>query len=137
MALMLIMAFFYVGIMVKPDGVQRRLVGNVISRFEAKGFVLLGLKLTVPTIAMVEEHYEAHKDQPYFKKIVDFMTCGPVVVMVGMLLESTYCECLIVVHNAGVERKGHRKDQSCDARLNQSCELCSWYDTRGLCDRHR
>ena len=79
-------SLFHSGIMVKPDGVQRRLVGNVISRFEAKGFVLLGLKLTVPTIAMVEEHYEAHKHQPYFKKIVDFMTCGPVVVMVGMLL---------------------------------------------------
>ncbi len=74
--------------MVKPDGVQRRLVGNVISRFEAKGFVLLGMKLTVPTTAMVEEHYEAHKDQPYFKKIVDFMTCGPVVVMVRIRIRN-------------------------------------------------
>ncbi len=79
--------------MVKPDGVQRRLVGNVISRFEAKGFVLLGLKLTVPTAAMVEEHYEAHKDQPYFKKIVDFMTCGPVVVMVRLCIRNLVGVC--------------------------------------------
>lgn len=86
-------SLLHAGILVKPDGVQRRLVGNIISRFETKGFVLMGLKLTVPTTAMVEQHYNAHKDQPYFKKIVDFMSCGPVVVMVRMQL-IPICFCL-------------------------------------------
>ncbi len=67
---------------IKPDGVQRKLVGEVISRFEAKGFTLVGLKImNVPT-SLAEKHYEALNDKPFFKGLIDFITSGPVVAMV-------------------------------------------------------
>lgn len=68
--------------MIKPDGVQRRLLGNIISRFEAKGYVLRAMKLTTPSKEQLEEHYQHLKDEPFFGKIMSFMSSGPVVAMV-------------------------------------------------------
>lgn len=67
---------------VKPDGVQRGLVGNIIGRFEAKGFKLVGLKLMQVSRELAETHYGEHKEKPFFKGLVDFITSGPVVGMV-------------------------------------------------------
>ena len=67
---------------VKPDGVQRHLVGEIISRYEAKGFKLVGLKLLQPTRELAEKHYAVHKERPFFAGLVDFITSGPVVAMV-------------------------------------------------------
>ena len=69
-------------IMIKPDGVQRNLVGEVIKRFENKGFTLVGLKLLQPSRTLAEEHYAVHKERPFFGSLVDFITSGPVVAMV-------------------------------------------------------
>lgn len=69
-------------IMVKPDGVQRRVVGDIIHRFEKKGFQLKGLKLTVPNRDLLEEHYRDLKSKPFFPKLMSYMTSGPVVAMV-------------------------------------------------------
>ncbi|AFY39192.1 nucleoside diphosphate kinase [[Leptolyngbya] sp. PCC 7376] len=69
-------------VMVKPDGVQRGLAGNVISRFEAKGFKLVGLKLVSVSKELAEEHYGVHKERPFFGSLVDFITSSPVVAMV-------------------------------------------------------
>ncbi|KAJ3087970.1 nucleoside diphosphate kinase, partial [Phlyctochytrium bullatum] len=69
-------------IMVKPDGVQRGLVGEIIKRFENKGFKLLALKLTAPGRAHLEEHYKDLRDKKFFTGLVDYMTSGPVVAMV-------------------------------------------------------
>ncbi len=67
---------------VKPDGVQRQLVGEIISRYEAKGFKLIGLKLLTPTRELAEKHYAVHKERPFFAGLVDFITSGPLVAMV-------------------------------------------------------
>ena len=67
---------------VKPDGVQRQLVGEIIRRYESKGFKLVGLKLLQPTRELAEKHYAVHKERPFFSGLVDFITSGPVVAMV-------------------------------------------------------
>jgi nucleoside-diphosphate kinase len=69
-------------IAIKPDGVQRGLVGNIISRFETKGFTLVGLKVMSVSRELAEKHYGVHKDKPFFAGLVDFITSAPVVAMV-------------------------------------------------------
>jgi nucleoside-diphosphate kinase len=69
-------------IMVKPDGVQRRLTGEIIRRFENRGLRLVGLKMLVPTREVAERHYEVHKERPFYGELVQFVTSGPVVAMV-------------------------------------------------------
>lgn len=68
---------------VKPDGVQRALVGEIISRFERKGFTLKGLKMFVPSKDLAEEHYKDLSSKPFFKDLVSYITSGPVVAMVS------------------------------------------------------
>lgn len=69
-------------LMVKPDGVQRGLIGEIVSRFERKGFQLVGAKLIQVTREQAEYHYEEHKEKPFFGELVDFITSGPVFAMV-------------------------------------------------------
>ncbi len=69
-------------LMIKPDGVQRNLVGEVIKRFETKGFTLVGLKLMNVSKELAEQHYDVHKERPFFPGLVQFITSGPVVAMV-------------------------------------------------------
>lgn len=68
-------------IMVKPDGVQRGLVGEIISRFEKKGFKLIGLKLFHCPKQLAEEHYKDLKSKPFFPLLTEYITSGPVVCM--------------------------------------------------------
>lgn len=67
---------------VKPDGVQRGLVGEIIGRFEAKGFTLVGLKMVMVSKELAEQHYGEHREKPFFPGLVEFITSGPVVAMV-------------------------------------------------------
>jgi nucleoside-diphosphate kinase len=67
---------------IKPDGVQRKLVGEIIRRFEAKGFTLVGLKLLNVSRELAETHYGVHRERPFFPGLVEFITSGPVVAMV-------------------------------------------------------
>lgn len=69
-------------IMIKPDGIQRNLVGEVISRFETKGFTLVGMKFLKVSRELAEKHYNIHKERPFFGGLVDFITSSPVVAMV-------------------------------------------------------
>jgi nucleoside-diphosphate kinase len=69
-------------LMVKPDGVQRNLVGEIVSRFERKGFQLIGAKLMTISQELAESHYGEHKERPFFGELVDFITSGPVFAMV-------------------------------------------------------
>jgi nucleoside-diphosphate kinase len=69
-------------IAIKPDGVQRALIGEIIGRFERKGFTLVGLKLLHPSRELAESHYAVHKERPFFAGLVEFITSGPVVAMV-------------------------------------------------------
>ena len=68
-------------VMVKPDGVERRLVGEIIRRFENRGLRLVGLKLVRPDRELAEQHYAVHREKPFFGELVDFITSGPVVAM--------------------------------------------------------
>jgi nucleoside-diphosphate kinase len=68
--------------MVKPDGVERRLTGEIIRRFENRGLKLVALKMLVPTRDVAEKHYDVHRERPFFGELVDFVTSGPVVAMV-------------------------------------------------------
>ena len=68
-------------VMVKPDGVQRGLVGEIISRFERKGLKLVGLRSIVPSEQIAEEHYAVHKERPFYNGLIEFITSGPVVAM--------------------------------------------------------
>ena len=68
-------------ILVKPDGVARGLVGEVIARIERKGFTLEALELRTLERATAEQHYAEHTDKPFFGELVDFITSGPLVAM--------------------------------------------------------
>ena len=69
-------------IAIKPDGVQRGLVGEIISRFETKGFTLVGLKIMSVSKELAEKHYDVHKERPFFPGLIQFITSSPVVAMV-------------------------------------------------------
>ena len=69
-------------IMVKPDGVQRNLIGEVVSRFEKKGYKMIAAKLMQVPTELAEAHYAEHKERPFFGELVDFITCSPVFAMV-------------------------------------------------------
>ncbi|MCL6598416.1 nucleoside-diphosphate kinase [Alicyclobacillus macrosporangiidus] len=69
-------------VMVKPDGVQRGLIGEVVSRFERKGLKLVGAKLMSVSQSLAEQHYAEHKERPFFKDLVSFITSSPVFAMV-------------------------------------------------------
>lgn len=69
-------------VMIKPDGFGRRLCGEIIRRYEAKGLKLIGLKLQVLTQGIAEEHYAEHAEKPFFGELVAFITSGPTVQMV-------------------------------------------------------
>ena len=65
-------------VMVKPDGVQRGLVGEVVHRFEVKGLKLVGGKLMSVHVDLAEQHYAEHKEKPFFGELVAFITSSPV-----------------------------------------------------------
>lgn len=69
-------------VMVKPDGVQRNLAGEIITRFEKKGFKIVGLKLLQLTREIAEKHYAEHVGKGFFEGLVSYITSGPVVAMV-------------------------------------------------------
>lgn len=69
-------------VMVKPDGVERGLAGEVIRRLEAKGLRLVAMKLLRVGRELAEEHYAAHRERPFFGELVGFITSGPAVAMV-------------------------------------------------------
>ncbi|KAI3453825.1 hypothetical protein Pfo_010488 [Paulownia fortunei] len=69
-------------IAIKPDGVQRGLISEIISRFERKGFKLVAIKIVIPSKDFAEKHYHDLKERPFFNGLCDFLSSGPVVAMV-------------------------------------------------------
>ena len=69
-------------VLIKPDGLQRSLVGEIVHRFERKGLKIVGLKMMKLSDALVEDHYSHHKDQPFFPRLKRFMQEAPVIAMV-------------------------------------------------------
>ncbi len=69
-------------VLIKPDGVHRRLIGEIISRFEKKGLKIKALKMLWLTRRKAEEFYSVHKGKPFFESLIEFMTSGPIIAMV-------------------------------------------------------
>lgn len=69
-------------VMIKPDGVKRNLVGEIISRFEKRGMRIVGLKMVKMSREMAERLYEEHKGKSFFEELINYVTSGPVVAMV-------------------------------------------------------
>lgn len=67
---------------VKPDGVQRGLIGEVVKRFESRGYVLCGAKFMRVTPELASEHYKEHEGKPFYNGLVNYITSGPVFAMV-------------------------------------------------------
>ena len=68
-------------VLVKPDGVQRRLTGEIIARIERKGYEIVDLRMFTPSRDLLVEHYEEHEGKPFFEPLVEFMGSGPVVAL--------------------------------------------------------
>lgn len=68
-------------VMIKTDGVERGLIGEIIGRIEKKGFKIRKAKLFQPTRELVEEHYIEHKEKPFFEELVEYIIRGPVMAM--------------------------------------------------------
>ncbi|PKK91556.1 MAG: nucleoside-diphosphate kinase [Candidatus Wallbacteria bacterium HGW-Wallbacteria-1] len=69
-------------VMVKPDGVKRGLIGEIIKRFGVKGLKIVAMKMLLPDRELASQHYRIHEGKPFFNYIVDYITSGPVVAMV-------------------------------------------------------
>lgn len=69
-------------VLIKPDGVQRGLMGEIITRFERRGLRLVGMKFIQMSRELAEEHYAEHKGKPFYPGLLDYITSGPVVAMV-------------------------------------------------------
>ena len=75
-------------VLLKPDAIQRGLVGEIVSRFEHKGLKLVGMKMITASDALLDEHYAHHKDKPFFEGLKKFMKSAPLVCMVWEGLEA-------------------------------------------------
>lgn len=69
-------------IMIKPDGLQRGLTGEIMKRLEQKGFTLVAMKMMEVSRELAEKHYEVHRDKSFFNNLVEFITSAPVIAMV-------------------------------------------------------
>ena len=69
-------------VLIKPDGVKRQICGEILTRYERKGLIIKAMKLLQTPKELAEEHYAEHKDKPFFGKLVDFITSGPVLAFV-------------------------------------------------------
>jgi len=69
-------------VMMKPDAVERRLVGEILRRFESKGFRIVAMKMVNMSVDLAEKHYAAHKGKPFYEPLIEFTVSGPVVAMV-------------------------------------------------------
>ncbi|MFQ5963646.1 MAG: nucleoside-diphosphate kinase [Candidatus Scalinduaceae bacterium] len=69
-------------IIIKPDAIQRRLIGKIITRFEEKGLEILGLRLMVISEELARKNYSVHEGKSFYEKLIKFMTSGPVIVLV-------------------------------------------------------
>ncbi len=70
-------------ILIKPDGVRRGLVGQIIGRIESKGYKIVALKLMQADRALLERHYGEHQGKPFFEPLVEFMASGPIVAIIA------------------------------------------------------
>ncbi len=69
-------------VIIKPDGIQKNIIGEIISRIEKKGLKILNIKMMKLSRELAEKHYEEHRNKPFFKSLVNFTTSAPIIVMI-------------------------------------------------------
>lgn len=67
---------------IKPDGVKRNLIGKIVTRFEEKGYKIVGLKMLHATKEMAAKHYAEHEGKPFYPRLISYITSGPIIAMV-------------------------------------------------------
>ncbi len=92
-------------VLIKPDGVQRLLVGRIVARYEERGLKIVGLKLVRVDRDLAERHYAVHRDKPFFAGLVEFITSGP---LVALALEGP--EAVAVVRAMNGATRPHQAD---------------------------
>jgi nucleoside-diphosphate kinase len=90
-------------IILKPDALQRNLLGEIVSRFERKGLKIVGMKMAQLNRPILEEHYSHHKEKPFFPALAGFMSSAPVVIMVLEGMNAISAVRLIVGPTKGYE----------------------------------
>ena len=70
-------------ILIKPDGVRRSLIGEVVRRIETKGYQIVGLKMLNPTREILAKHYAEHEGKPFYEPLIEFMLSGPIVALIA------------------------------------------------------
>ena len=132
-------------IMIKPDGVQRGLVGEIINRFERKGLRMVGLRQLTPTMKLAEAHYAVHSERPFYSGLIEFITSGPVVAMAWTGVEAISVARNIIGPTSGREAApgtirgdwamdiGHNIIHGSDGEDTAAFELGLWFPD-GLCD---
>jgi nucleoside-diphosphate kinase len=132
-------------IMVKPDGVQRGLVGNIIQRFENKGLRLVGLRQVIPSLETAQTHYAVHSKRPFYPGLIKFITSGPVVAMAWTGVEAISVARNLIGPTNGRDAApgtirgdfamdiGHNIIHGSDAAQTAEFELGLWFPD-GLCE---
>lgn len=136
-------------ILIKPDGVQRGLVGRIIDRYETRGLRIAGLKLVQVDRARAEEHYAVHADKPFFSSLVEFITSSP---LVAMAVEGTNAIAVCRAVNGATRpheaapgsirgdlalETGMNLVHASDKSENAEAELALWFDASELIDYKR
>lgn len=136
-------------ILIKPDAVQRQLIGKIIDRYEARGLRIYGLKMVHADLALAERHYAVHREKPFFAGLVEFITSAP---LVAMAVEgpNAVAVCREIngktrPHEAapGTIRgdwavdTGHNLVHASDSPENATAELDLWFNANELIDYPR
>jgi nucleoside-diphosphate kinase len=114
-------------IIIKPDALQRNLLGEIISRFEKKGLKIIGLKMISIDDMKIKEHYSHHTDKPFFESLKKFMQSSPVVVMVLEGLETVKAIRLITGPTRG--READAGSIRGDLSMSDQCNIVHASDT--------
>ena len=136
-------------ILIKPDGVQRGLIGRVVDRYETRGLRIAGLKLMQAERALAERHYAAHSDKPFFAGLIEFITSGP---LVALAVEGPkaieVCRAINGATRPNEAAPGSIRGDfaletgmnivhASDSLDNASAELALWFDPAELLDYER
>ena len=133
-------------IAIKPDGVQRGFMSEIIGRFERKGFKLVALKQLIPSKELAQKHYGVHKERPFFSDLVEFISSGPVVAMVweGEGVISSARKMIGATKPLEAEPGTIRGDLAVNIGRNiihgsdspdtASFEINLWFDNEDICD---
>ncbi len=136
-------------LLIKPDGVQRQLIGRVLTRFEDRGLKIVGLKLVHVDRGHAEQHYAVHRDKPFFAGLVEFITSGP---LVAAALEGPNAIAIVRAMNGATRpheaapgsirgdlavETAQNLVHASDGEETAACEIALWFDPGELLSYER